>query len=31
MVAVQLARDLQERNKSLRVLLKQRAAAAAQA
>ena len=29
MVAVQLARDLQERNKSLRVLLKQRAAAGA--
>lgn len=30
MVAVQLARDLQERNKSLRALLKQRAAAGAQ-
>ena len=30
-VTVQLARDLQERNKSLRVLLKQRAAAAARA
>jgi len=29
MVAVQLARDLQERNKSLRLLLKQQAAAAA--
>jgi CRP/FNR family transcriptional regulator, cyclic AMP receptor protein len=31
MVAVQLARDLQERNRSLRLLLKQRATAAAQA
>ena len=31
MVAVQLARDLQERNKSLRALLKQRAAAPARA
>lgn len=31
MVAVQLARDLQERNKSLRLLLKQSAAAGAQA
>ena len=31
MVAVQLARDLQERNKSLRLLLKQQATAGAQA